>query len=478
MDKPFGFNLEYTYTDLPSLFYQSTVVDRLNHPRYCLFNAALAEKLELDKGALNTPEGVRFLSAQAPVEKQKIIAMAYAGHQYGQFTLLGDGRASLLGEHRTDKQRFDVHLKGSGPTRYSRGFDGKATLRSCLLEYLFSEALFALGTQTTRSLAVIQTDEKVRRVREEARAVLVRVAKSHLRVGTFEYAAYHQDIEMLRTLVEYAIKRHDSELIDDPHRVTKWYLAVVKRQAELVAKWQSIGFVHGVMNTDNTTISGETIDYGPCAFIDTYDLQAVYSSIDVYGRYAFGQQPYIMSWNIAKLGEVILPLIDEDNTKALKKVQSILGVFGPHFENSYYALMAKKIGITLFKDKDKDLINRLLRLLESHKVDYTYFFYALTYQNTLEVFKQNGFVQWFKDWRERLTIEIEPFETMRTHNPLLIPRNHLVKEALDNAAFENDYRLFNQLLKAVQNPYTKTSVPQHFIEPPKNQVSHITYCGT
>ena len=478
MNKAFGFNFKYTYTELPSLFYQRTMVDSIDNPQYVLFNDGLAERLGLDKENLNTASGARFLTGQDNQVKGSTIAMAYAGHQYGHFTVLGDGRACLLGEHVHNNERYDIHLKGSGATKYSRGFDGKATLRSAMLEYLFSEAMHALGVETSRSLAVIKTNEKIKRIGEEDGAILVRLAKSHLRVGTFEYAAYREDYTALKKLVEYAIARHDKDLVNDEYKVAKWYANVVKRQAELVAKWQSIGFVHGVMNTDNTTISGETIDYGPCAFIDHYDLKSVYSSIDDYGRYAFGQQPYIMSWNMAKLGEVILPLIDDNKRLAIEKVQSILGTFGDYFEEKYYALMGYKLGLSNLKDYDKPLINELLSYLEDEKVDYTHFFYALSRGVELDVLKSDKLKKWHQTWLERIKDEQNPPEMMKKHNPLMIPRNYLVKKALDDAVYSNDFSLFNDLLSAVKHPFDEKKVPKRFIEPPKDFYTHITYCGT
>ncbi len=404
--------------------------------------------------------------------------MAYAGHQYGHFTILGDGRACLLGEHVHHNNRYDIHLKGSGPTKYARGFDGKATLRSALLEYLFSEAMHALGVKTSRSLAVIKTHEKIKRMGEEDAAILVRMAKSHIRVGTFEYAAYKKDYMALKAITDYAIERHDSNLVNDPYKTTKWYASLVKRQAQLVAKWQSVGFVHGVMNTDNTTISGETIDYGPCAFIDRYDLKSVYSSIDVYGRYAFGQQPYIMSWNLAKLGEAILPLIHDDKSVAIEKVQAILKTFGNHFEEAYYHLMGYKLGVSKLKNNDKRLIDDLLKYMAEYKVDYTHFFYALSYGIEMDILKNPKFQTWHRAFLKRIKDEKEPLKTMKKHNPLIIPRNHLVKKALDEAAYQDNFELFNELLKALQNPFNENMVAKKFITPPEATYNHITYCGT
>ncbi len=478
MKQPFGFNLECSYKQLPRYFYEDVVVDRLVNPRYIVFNEDLANELRLDSVALKEVKGASFLAGQTLDKSITPIALAYAGHQYGKFTLLGDGRAALLGEHVINKQRFDIHLKGSGPTKYARGFDGKATKRSMLLEYLISEALYALGIPTTRSLAVIKTNETIRRVRDEEGAVLVRVAKSHLRVGTFEYAYHKAGIEGLRSLVDYAINRHDKSLINDSNKVIKWYAEVVKRQARLVAKWQSVGFVHGVMNTDNTTISGETIDYGPCAFIDAYDLKSVYSSIDYYGRYAFGQQPHIMSWNIAKLGEIILPLIDKDKGLAIKKVQAILSTFGNFFETEFYAIMGRKLGLGKIQKTDIHLIDELLEIMAEVKIDYTYVFYALSRNINLPEFETEVFQSWMRRWKKRLVDENEAKDLMMRTNPVMIPRNYLVKEVLDKAAYAGDLKPYENLLALLRNPFNDKQIPIDYIEPPKDKEPFVTFCGT
>ena len=449
------------------------------NPSYALFNNALSKTLNLDAGALNTNRGCRFLLNNGHDAPLKPLAMAYAGHQYAHFTMLGDGRAHLLLEHESSEGLVDVHLKGSGPTPFSRGFDGRSTLRSALLEYLMSEAMHALGVPTTRSLAVINTGDAIDRIGPQDAAVLVRVAKSHLRVGTFEYAAHRGDNDALKALADFAIERHDADVSKSPDRYLMWYKRVIARQAALIAHWQAIGFVHGVMNTDNTAISGETIDYGPCAFIDRYDTKAVYSSIDVRGRYAYGNQPFIASWNLAKLGEAMLSLIDDDPNVARRKAHKALADFGPQFERHYRDHMGRKLGLASIKDGDDELIDTLLGLMKAHEADYTETFTALTTQRDAggSLFDSSDYAAWKTRWSTRLQEEHAPFARMQAHNPVIIPRNHLVKSALDKAAHDGVFDDFMGLLEALRHPFD-TNAPRAYRTVPKNNEPFVTYCGT
>ena len=473
----YGFNIHSTYGQLPDIFYRSQKPLTFERPSFTIFNDSLAKDLALDKRSLNTQEGLQFLLGNTNTVKP--LSMAYGGHQYGHFTELGDGRAHLIFEHKIHNTLYDVHLKGSGPTPFSRGFDGRATMRSALLEYLMSEALHALSVPTTRSLAVIKTGDQILRFGKQDAGVLVRIARSHIRVGTFELAVYKNDNRALKALCDYAIDRHDADLMGKANMHLKWFERVVKRQAKLIAQWQSIGFVHGVMNTDNMLISGETIDYGPCAFIDTYDLKKVFSSIDTLGRYAYGEQPYIASWNLAKLGEMIIPLIDKTNDNPITKIQEVLAQFGPTFEAHYYTILGNKLGIKNVGDDDIQLVDDLLALMASFNADYTNTWIALTDQDFPDddLFKSDKFLAWFKRWKSRIEKEDNPTKLMQKTNPRVVPRNHLVKAALDKAAYHKDFSAFHDLMSVLKNPLN-TEISSYYQTPSSSQDGFVTYCGT
>lgn len=475
----YGFNIHHTYQDLPPIFYSLQKPLKFANPSYIKFNALLASELGLDKNALDSSKGIQFLLGNTSQLNPNLTSMAYAGHQYGQFNTLGDGRAHLLFEHKNQTALYDIQLKGSGPTVYSRGFDGRLTLRSALLEYLMSEALHALKIPTTRSLAVIKTGDFIKRMGKEDGAVLLRVSKSHLRVGTFEYAVNKKDNAALKALTDYAIKRHDSDLINTDDGYLKWFKRVIERQAKLIAKWQSVGFVHGVMNTDNMLISGETIDFGPCAFIDTYNLDTVFSSIDTLSRYAYGKQPFIGSWNLAVLGQMMIPLINETHSKPIDKIQAALKQYGDIFEAHYYKILGNKIGIHTLKENDIPFIDELLTLMETYHADYTNTWISLSekqFPNT-DLYKSEAFLSWFKQWKSRIQQEKNPLELMKKTNPQVIPRNHLVKNALDKAAYHHDFKDYNALLHVLKNPFN-TNVSTYFQTPPTTDEKFITYCGT
>jgi uncharacterized protein YdiU (UPF0061 family) len=462
-------------------------------PRLLVANDELAAELGIDPAALRTPQLVGELAGNVAPIGATPIAMAYAGHQFGSYApRLGDGRALLLGETvDVEGRRRDIHLKGSGATPFARGGDGKAAVGPMLREYLVGEAMHALGIPTTRGLAVVATGEHIARDGGMLPgAVLTRVAASHLRVGTFEYAARLGDNELLRRLADHAIARHYPDVTDDAHRYAAFYERVVEAQASLIARWMLVGFIHGVMNTDNMTISGETIDYGPCAFMDEYDPATVFSSIDHGGRYAYGRQPVIAQWNLARLGESLLPLIADDTESAVASATDVLTSFGDRFRVHWQAGMRAKLGLVHAGDDDQELFDELLRTMQEHKVDYTSFFRALG--SSLEgdgaalasVVDDAAQVQlWIDRWRSRLAGEGRPWDVvtaaMHAVNPVYVPRNHLVEDALE-AASGGDLEPFVRLLDVVSSPFVPRDGSGRYAEPAPRSFSRYyqTFCGT
>ena len=480
-------NLEDSYLKLPSNFYSKQDPENVPNPRLKLFNKSLAENLGLDINFLNSNAGVEVLAGNKILEGTIPISQAYAGHQFGHFTMLGDGRAILLGEYVTkDKERYDIQLKGAGRTSYSRGGDGKAVLGPMIREYIVSEAMNGLGIPSTRSLAVTATGEAIERQNGiEAGAILTRIAKSHIRVGTFEYANHWCTKEELKELADYTLWRHfaNEDYEDNPYL----YLLrkVVENQANLIAKWQLVGFIHGVMNTDNITISGETIDYGPCAFMNNYDRSTVFSSIDTYGRYAYGNQPKIGGWNLARFAEALLPIIDDNSDRAIKLAQDAVSSYGKLFDENWYAGMGRKIGISNINQEDRVLIDELLTIMEKYKVDYTNFFLKLTLNdfNEMNIFITDEFKNWNKVWKERLKCENESEadirKLMQNNNPTIIPRNHIVEEAIYEAVKNDSYEKTNSLLEVLTNPYKYSSINEYYTAVPKDEENtYKTYCGT
>ncbi|WP_293981444.1 YdiU family protein [uncultured Clostridium sp.] len=477
--------LENTYINLPEIFYSKQYPDEVPSPDIVMFNDSLAEELGLDVEFLKSSSGTGVLSGNKILEDSTPIAQAYAGHQFGYFTMLGDGRAVLLGEFLSKSgERFDLQLKGSGVTPYSRGGDGKASLGPMLREYIISEAMNALGIKTTRSLAVTKTGESV--IREEILkgAVLSRISSSHIRVGTFQYAANFGSTDDVKALADYTLERHFKKdgYGDNPYL----YLLkeVIKRQAELIAQWQLVGFIHGVMNTDNMSICGETIDYGPCAFMDTYNPNTVFSSIDRNGRYAYGNQPKIGVWNLARFAETLLPLLNEDSDECVKIAESILGEFNKLYFSNWYSGMRKKLGLFNEEENDKNLINDLLNIMKNEHEDYTNTFYYLTtgHVEKLKMFKSEKFKSWHKSWKDRLEKQDNSKEDVRNlmekSNPALIPRNHRVEEALESAV-NGDYSVFNSLLDALKKPYDYSNVDEYYVKLPEGgNCQYKTYCGT
>lgn len=481
-----GWNFDNSYSRLPGIFYRSQTPTPVRAPKIIIFNDSLAGSLGLNAEALKSEDGAAVLAGNQIPEGADPLAQAYAGHQFGHFTMLGDGRAVLLGEQITPQDgRVDIQYKGSGRTPYSRGGDGRAGLGPMLREYIISEAMHGLGIPTTRSLAVVETGEEIIRETMLPGAVLTRVAASHLRVGTFQYAANWGKVEDLRALANYAIERHYPEIKADDNRYLSLLKELINRQAGLIAKWLHVGFIHGVMNTDNMTISGETIDYGPCAFIDTYDPATVFSSIDRDGRYAFGNQPYIGGWNLTRFAESILPLLHDDEDEAVKLAEEALSGFSDVFQAYWLAGMRAKLGIMDEETEDKTLIADLLNMMQKHRADYTNTFRALTFdqQENIDLFKTEEFTQWHEKWHARLSrqdgAKDASHEVMRKSNPAVIPRNHRVEEALEAAVKNGDYSVMVKLLKVLSDPYAHSDEQAEFCAPPApSKLPYRTYCGT
>lgn len=483
--KETGWKFNNSYTHLPQSFFTKIPTNPVESPRFAIFNEKLAVSLGLDAKVLQSEEGTALLSGNAIPEGAEPLAQAYAGHQFAHFTMLGDGRALLLGEQITpDGKRVDIQLKGSGRTPYSRGGDGRAALGPMLREYIISEAMYALGIPTTRSLAVVTTGEPVYRETELPGAILTRVADSHLRVGTFQYAAKFGSLEELKALADYAIMRHYPNVEEDENRYLSLLMEVIDRQAGLIAKWQLVGFVHGVMNTDNMAISGETIDYGPCAFMDTFDPATVFSSIDANGRYAYGNQPYIAMWNLARFAETLLPLLNEKEEQAIKLAESALADFSESFTKHWLAGMREKLGLFNEEQDDELLIKDLLDMMQKSRADYTNTFLALTFDKTedSDLSKAAEFTGWYKRWQERLKrqeqLEASSKQLMRNSNPAIIPRNHRVEAALESAVNGN-YSVMEDLLEVLSDPYAHTEKQAEYAGLPEESCSpYRTYCGT
>ena len=436
--------------------------------------------------ALQSKDVVEVLAGNRIPEGALPLAQAYAGHQFGHFTMLGDGRALLIGEQITPQgDRVDIQLKGSGRTPYSRGGDGRAALGPMLREYIISEAMHALGIPTTRSLAVVTTGEFIIRETDLPGAILTRVAASHLRVGTFQYVAKWCTVEELKALADYTLHRHYPDVETDDNRYLSLLQEVIKRQALLIAKWQLVGFIHGVMNTDNMTISGETIDYGPCAFMDAYDPATVFSSIDTQGRYAYGNQPYMAGWNLARLAETLLPLLHENQEKAVELAQDAISDFNELYFSNWFAGMRAKLGLLNEENEDETLIKDLLNMMKKYSADYTNTFRALTFNKPEDTVLSGTkeFDQWYELWQARLGRQQESKDTsrqlMRDSNPAVIPRNHRVEEALKAAVEQEDYSVMERLLDVLSNPYAHTSDQADYCTLPSDTTRpYRTFCGT
>jgi serine/tyrosine/threonine adenylyltransferase len=486
-----------SYARLPERFYVRQPPVPVRAPRLVALNEPLAHELGLDLDWLQSPAGLAMLAGNRLPENAASIAQAYAGHQFGGFSpQLGDGRALMIGEviDSVGKRR-DIQLKGAGQTPFSRRGDGRAALGPALREYLIGEAMFALGVPTTRALAVVATGEPVYREEALPGAVLTRVASSHIRVGTFQYFAARGDMEAVRLLMDHAMARHDPASMNAPNPALAFLAGVIARQAELVANWLALGFIHGVMNTDNMTISGETIDYGPCAFMDGYDPATVFSSIDRQGRYAYANQPVMAQWNLTRLAECLVPLIGPDEDKASELASAAIGDFGAAFNAAYMARMRAKTGLVSAEDGDIDLIRDLMRIMaaarEGRGADFTLTFRAMcdaslgpAHMGPLSAQFSDGAAleEWLKRWRARLAREATSPEmrlaAMRAANPVFIARNHRVEEALD-AAYEGEMAPFATLAGILARPFDDQPEYEAYRQPaPASFGRYATFCGT
>ena len=476
-----GWNLQSNYTQISDKLFSELKPDEVTNPRTVIVNNELAKMLGLNLKGISEKDLSNLFSGNQLPNGAKPFAQAYAGHQFGQFTILGDGRAHIVGEQVTPEgEIFDIQYKGSGRTPYSRGGDGKAALGPMLREYLISEAMHHLGIPTTRSLAVVETGEKVYREVPLKGSILTRVASSHIRIGTFQFLAAHKDYEGMQALLDFSIKRHFRNLKFTKNVTVEFIQAVMQKQIKLIVDWMRVGFIHGVMNTDNSTISGETIDYGPCAFMDSYDAKTVFSSIDTQGRYSFANQPSIIHWNLVRLAESLLPLIDKNEKKSIEIAQNTLNEFSSLFKNEWLQMMRKKIGIEDRSEEDEELISNLVNWMQNKGPDFTNTFCNLMNYNHAndEVFGDNDFGTWKKNWQERVKNK-EYLKTMINTNPVLIPRNYLVEEALNEAETKGKLNKFNDLNKAISSPYHIEKVKiKYLITPSKTNIPYKTFCGT
>ncbi len=464
-----NWNFENSYLNLPEIFYSKTKAENFPKLKIILKNEDLIKILNLEGNNFDN-----FLIKSINNQEINSFSQAYAGHQFGYFTILGDGRATLLGEHvNIKKEKYDIQLKGSGKTPYSRNGDGKGTLKSMLREYIVSEAMYNLNIKTTRSLAILNTGETIQRSNYEDGGILVRVAKSHIRVGTFQLARLSKKQNDIEELLEYSINRLYPELSKKENRYLDFFERVTEDQISLIVNWQRVGFIHGVMNTDNMSLSGETIDYGPCAFLDEYNPKKVFSSIDHNGRYAFNNQPKIALWNLARLAETFLHLIDNSEEVAIKKIEKILKKYETNYNKMWIEMMKNKININQSHKKDNELIKELLDLMHVFKLDYTNTFIKIE-NNTIEEF------DFMKGWSSKLN-DRKKFnkktKEMKTSNPKIIPRNHIVENIL-NESEKGNYENLKRFLSYLNSPY-KTSIPDEYVREPTNEEKvYQTFCGT
>ncbi|SMB79588.1 Uncharacterized conserved protein YdiU, UPF0061 family [Desulfonispora thiosulfatigenes DSM 11270] len=481
-----GWNLENSYKDLPQSLFSHLNLNPVPSPKLVILNHPLAKSLGFNIERLQSSVGVAVLSGSKVPVGSFPLAQSYAGHQFGHFTMLGDGRALLLGEQITPKgERFDIQLKGSGKTPYSRGGDGRASLGAMLREYIISEAMHGLNIPTTRSLAVVTTGEAIIREKKEIGAILTRVASSHIRVGTFQYAANWGSSDNLIALADYTLQRHFPNGDKGENQYLFLLQEVIKKQAMLIAKWQLVGFIHGVMNTDNMVLSGETIDYGPCAFMDTYDPKTVFSSIDRNGRYAYGNQPQIGAWNLARFAETLLPLLDSNKEKAVEIAQNEIKNYNKLFNQFWINGMRAKLGIFNEEPQDEALIEDFLNIMQQYQADFTNTFRALTLGKPEETvfFVNEEFTKWYKLWQSRLDRQEESkessYQLMKRNNPAIIPRNHRVEEALDAAVKKGDFTVMERLLSVLSNPYTYSKDQEEYAKLPcATNTPYRTFCGT
>jgi uncharacterized protein YdiU (UPF0061 family) len=478
-----GWHFDNTYSKLSDTFKEKVKPTPVHNPELVVLNDRLAKDLTLDFSKVEKKDLSQIFSGNTLPEGSSTLAQAYAGHQFGHFTMLGDGRAVLLGEHLVNNtNRFDVQFKGSGRTSFSRSGDGRAVLGPMLREYIISEAIHSLKIPTTRSLAVVKTGEKIVRENLLPGAILTRVASSHIRVGTFQYIAAKQNINDLNTLVDYTINRHYPEIKSSKNKALDLLNLVMERQCKLVVNWMRVGFIHGVMNTDNMAISGETIDYGPCAFMDNYNPKTVFSSIDKFGRYSFSNQPPITKWNLSRFAECLIPLIDNNEDKAIQLATEAIDNFQNIYEEKWLNMMRDKLGLFGKTKDDKKLIDDLLTWMEKNKADYTNTFcYLMNISiGNSSLYDDKEFINWSNNWKNRIFInnnsKDKSIELMKKTNPIIIPRNHKVEEAL-KAANENDLEVMNRLLSNLDNPYSEQKDIEDY-QLPSNNEGYQTFCGT
>ncbi len=487
---------ENSYCSLPESFFRRVKPEKMPSTNLILVNQKLSENLNLDFDWLQKTDGINFLSGQNLIKGSQPISLAYAGHQFGSFVpQLGDGRAILLGEVKDKKGNLkDIHLKGSGKTPFSRSGDGRATLGPVLREYIISEYMNSINIPTTRSLAAITTGEKVFREKVLPGAILVRIASSHIRVGTFQYFAARQMTKEIQILTDYIIERHFQSLLSSKNIYENFLMAIIKSQADLISKWMSAGFIHGVMNTDNTCLSGETIDYGPCAFMDTFDYNKVFSSIDYQGRYSYKNQPNIMLWNLTRFAETILPLIDTDVNKSIKKAEEILGEFTQIYENFWVTKMCSKLGIVNEKKSDKILIEEFLNLLYTKQLDFNNSFSSLSFllendrsniKTSSKIFQILNKIEssdWYQKWKHRLSFENNNKDIIKVllkNNPSIIPRNHIVEKILNQVIETNDKKSLTNYLIELNKPNKIRSFDDPLTFAPLSSEEVIqTFCGT
>ena len=484
MNRNINWNFDNSYSRLPNAFKENIKPVSVKSPELLLLNEKLASELNLNFENITKDELSEIFAGNILPKGSNSIAQAYAGHQFGHFTMLGDGRATLLGEHLTNKkQRYDIQFKGSGKTSFSRNGDGRAALGPMLREYIISEAINYLNIPTTRGLAVVKTGEQVFREIPLPGAILTRVASSHIRVGTFQYIAARENENELKIFFDYVINRHYPHLKDFENIALEFLKAVLDKQIDLVVNWMRVSFVHGVMNTDNMSISGETIDYGPCAFMDTYDPQTVFSSIDKMGRYAYCNQPIITKWNLARLAECLIPLIDTNQNKSIELATDIINSFEKKYEEKWMEMMRRKLGLSILDEKDKFLILDLLTWMHQHKADYTNTFCYLMNEKIQndKIYTDYHFKIWKKRWQERLkkekNIQEKSIELMKKNNPIVIPRNHKIEEVL-KAAQEDNLKPYLKLLEILKKPYSSREGLRDYQTLSNSNKKYKTFCGT
>ena len=484
MENTINWNFDNSYSRLPDTFKEHIKPIAVKNPELVIINESLAKELELNLSKINKDGLSALFTGNILPEGSDTIAQAYAGHQFGHFTMLGDGRAILIGEHLTSSnRRYDIQFKGSGKTSFSRNGDGRAALGPMLREYIISEAMNALNIPTTRSLAVVKTGEEVLRDKKLQGAILTRIASSHLRVGTFQYVSARQNINELETIFNYTIDRHYPEIRNTENPALDLLEKVISKQCDLIVNWMRVGFIHGVMNTDNMTISGETIDYGPCAFMDTYDPKTVFSSIDQMGRYAYCNQPGIAKWNLARFAECLIPLVDKDIDKAIKLVTQKVNFFEISYKQKWMEMMRNKLGLFSEEKNDNLLFLDLLTWMHQNKADYTNTFcHLMDPQSYNEPIYKDVY---FEDWKKNLKIRQlknnnsyeNSIELMKNNNPLIIPRNHKVEEVLALAE-RNDFKPLTKFLKILTRPYTKQKDTSDFQSLLGSSENYKTFCGT